>query len=206
MDALPRKCVKNVHIISGGYRLLWSTLVPGLRTGSTEGMSQVPRRLGDWAASLLSESWVAHRERPGGHWEKRSVSFGQVLNIKYGGGQIRHPTSLAGVQPRPTLAGFPGATVPAGAKPRSPHCCSPAQSTPPLRSALVFPFRNGPYICMFISSPESGGHRNNTSVPFPHCGKKCVCMWRGVRVLITFAFRGGLLSGFSHSWVEIKLS
>lgn len=91
VDALPRKCMKNLHIISGGYRLLWSILAPGLRTSSAEGMSQVPRRCGDWAASLLSGSWLAHRESPGGHCEKRNVSFGQVLNIKYGGGQIRPP-------------------------------------------------------------------------------------------------------------------
>lgn len=39
---------------------------------------------------------------------------------------------------------------------------------------LSFPFRNGPHVCIFISSPESGGHRNHTSVPFPYRGKKCV--------------------------------
>lgn len=44
------------------------------------------------------------------------------------------------------------------------------------KDALVFPFRNGPHVCIFLSSPEPGGHRNNTSVPFPHCGKKCVCV------------------------------
>ena len=43
------------------------------------------------------------------------------------------------------------------------------------KDALVFPFRNGPYVCIFLSSPEPGRHRNNTSVPFPDCGKKCVC-------------------------------
>lgn len=61
------------------------------------------------------------------------------------------------------------------------------------KDALVFPFRNGPHVCIFISSPEPGGHRNNTSVPFPHCGKKHVCVGGGGReggmyVLITFAF------------------
>lgn len=42
--------------------------------------------LGNWAASLLSGSWMAHSERPGGHWERRNVSFSQVLNTKYGAG------------------------------------------------------------------------------------------------------------------------
>lgn len=38
----------------------------------------------DWAASPLSASWMAHSERPGGHWEK-SISFCQGLNTNYVG-------------------------------------------------------------------------------------------------------------------------
>lgn len=54
-------------------------MVPGLRKGSTEG------RFRDWAASVLSaERLTALSERLGGHWEKRSISFVQVLNTKYG--------------------------------------------------------------------------------------------------------------------------
>lgn len=44
-------------------------------------------------------------------------------------------------------------------------------SFPFLRVFLFFPSRNGPYICLFFSSPESGGHRNHASVSFPYCGK-----------------------------------
>ena len=44
------------------------------------------------------------------------------------------------------------------------------------QDALVFPFRNSPHVCIFVSGPEPGGYRNNTSVPFPHCGKKRVCV------------------------------
>ena len=54
-------------------------LVPGLRMGSKEG------RFRDWTASVLSaERLTALSERLGGHGEKRSVSFVQVLNTKYG--------------------------------------------------------------------------------------------------------------------------
>lgn len=42
-------------------------------------------RFGGWAASLMGGSWVAQRERPGGPWEKRNVSFDQGLSIKYKG-------------------------------------------------------------------------------------------------------------------------
>lgn len=39
---------------------------------------------------------------------------------------------------------------------------------------FVFPCRNGSYICVFLPSPESRGHRDNTSVPLPYLGKRCV--------------------------------
>lgn len=150
---------------------------------------------GDQAASLLNGSWVAC-----GDWEKKNVSCGQVLNIKYKGEHNRHPTFPAGIPTGPTLAGFPGAPVPVGAKPPSPHVCSLAQPTLRLRLALVFPFRSGPRICIFISSPESGGHRNNTPVPFPHCGKKCVCLCGGWVLIILHS-----LSLLTHDRLQLLL-
>lgn len=77
-------------------------------------------------------------------------------------------------QQRPPAAGSPW-LVPA-----------PAQPTPLLSRASVFPFRDSPNVCIFLSGPESGGHRNNAAVPFPYRGKKCVYV-QGC-VLMIFAF------------------
>ncbi|KAK1333442.1 hypothetical protein QTO34_005826 [Cnephaeus nilssonii] len=47
----------------------------------------------------------------------------------------------------------------------------PGRPLPPLRSVLCLSLsRNGPHVCIFISCPESRGHRDHASVPFPYRG------------------------------------
>ena len=64
--------LRGATVFSGPYTGAW------VENGSKEG------RFRDWTASVLSaERLTALSERLGGHWEKRGVSFVQVLNTKY---------------------------------------------------------------------------------------------------------------------------
>lgn len=95
-----------------------------------------------------------------------------------------------------------------GSKAPQPRSCSPGRPLAPLRSLLCLSLsRNGPHVCIFISCPESRGHRDHASVPFPHCGKTCVHVCGSVCSLPCLPGSARMrrqLSSPSCSRVEIK--